>query len=98
MEVHTPTSVLEALAKARRDLRGELEGLVERQSGVNSELEGLVERQLGLERELEGLRKDIESRRRMLELVEATEEQLVAQAERPALEGGGLGTSAQVRG
>jgi hypothetical protein len=38
-----------------------------------------VEKRSGLERELEALDKDIESKRRMLELVEATEEQLAAQ-------------------
>jgi hypothetical protein len=39
----------------------------------------LAEQRSRLERKLEGLDKDIESRRRMLELVEATEQQLVAE-------------------
>jgi hypothetical protein len=85
MDVPTSTTGLEALAELRRELQGELEGLVERRSG--------------LERELEGLDKDIESKRRMLELVEATEEQLAAQGGgQRSTEGDGPGASTQVRG
>jgi hypothetical protein len=57
--------VLEALAELRRELQGELEGL--------------AEKRLGLERELEAVDTGIESKHRMMELVEATEEQLAAQ-------------------
>jgi chromosome segregation ATPase len=82
MEVATPTSVLKTLAELRRELQGELEGLAEKRSR--------------LERELGVVDKDIEAKRRMLELVEATEEQLEAQRrEQPE---DGLGASTQVRG
>jgi chromosome segregation ATPase len=63
--VPRPARALEALAVLRLELQGELEGLEERRPEV--------------ERELEGLGKDIESKRRMLELVEATEEELATQ-------------------
>jgi phage shock protein A len=65
MEVPTPTSGPEALAQLRRELQDELEGLVQKRSG--------------LEDELEALGKDIESTRRQLQLLEATEEELAAQ-------------------
>jgi hypothetical protein len=80
-----PASVLEELAQLRRrELQGELGGLVEKRSG--------------LERELEALGKDIESKLRMLELVEATEEQVVAQGqEQRAIEEQGPGASSHVR-
>jgi hypothetical protein len=85
MEVLTPTSVLEALADLRRELQGELGALVQKRTG--------------LERELETLDKDIESKRRMLELVEATEEQLATQGQgHQDLEGRGPRASTQVRG
>jgi hypothetical protein len=83
MEVLTPGPVLKTLAELRRELQGELEGLVEKRSG--------------LEMELEALDKDIESKRRMLELVESTEKQLAAPS-KPDLEGDGPGASTQVRG
>jgi phage shock protein A len=83
MEVLTPTAGLEALAELWQELEGELEELHEKRSG--------------LERELEALDKDIESKRRMLELVEATEAQLAALSQ-PDLEGGEPGASTQVRG
>jgi hypothetical protein len=84
MDVVPPISVREALAKLRQKLQGKLEGLVEKRSG--------------LERELEVLGKDIESTRRMLELVETTEEQLAAQGqEHRAVEEQGPGPSTQVR-
>jgi hypothetical protein len=83
MDVPTPASVLEALAKERRELQGELDGLAKKRSG--------------LERELEGVDKDIESTRRQLELVEATEEQLAAQGrEQQATDADGA-SSTQVR-
>jgi hypothetical protein len=85
MEVATASSVLEALADLRRGLEGELEALAEKRTG--------------LERELEALDKDIESKHRMLGLVETTKEQLAAQGRgQPDVEGDGPGASTQVRG
>jgi hypothetical protein len=50
------------------------------------------------DRELERLGKAMDSTRRMLELVEATEEQLAAQGRgQPGLERGGPGASMEVR-
>jgi hypothetical protein len=85
MEVPTLTSVLETLARLRRELQGELEKLVEKRS------------ELELEPELDVM---IESTRRQLELVQTTEEQLAAQASaqaQPAAEEGGPGESTQIR-
>jgi hypothetical protein len=85
VEEPTPASVLESLVELRQELRGELEGLLEKRGG--------------LERELEGLDKEIESKGRMLELVEATEEQLAAQGlGHQASEEGAPGAGMQVRG
>jgi DNA repair exonuclease SbcCD ATPase subunit len=72
-----PASVLEALAKLRRELQGELEGL---------------------ERELEALDKSVKAKRRMLELVRDTEEQLAVQGRGQRPVAWTTGASAQVRG
>jgi hypothetical protein len=64
---------------------------------LQGELEGLGESRLELERELGALVKEIESKQRVLELVEATERQLAGQGRRQQdLEGGGAGASTQV--
>jgi hypothetical protein len=75
MEVPTPPGVLAVVAYLRQKLWRELEGLVGKRSG--------------LLREVEALDKEIETKRRMMELVEATEEQLVDQERgQQAIEGG----------
>jgi phage shock protein A len=85
MEVPTPPSVLETLARLRYELQLELAGLAERRSGLEDELEALGHK--------------IEATRRQLELVEATEEQLAAQGRgQRAIEQGGAGGSTQVSG
>jgi chromosome segregation ATPase len=84
MDLPTPSNGLEALAKLGRELAFELDGLAAKRSG--------------LARELEALDKDVESTRRMLELVEATRRQLAAQERRQqAIERGGAPPSTQVR-
>jgi hypothetical protein len=73
-----------ALGELRRELQGELEELVKRRSG--------------LERQLQTLRKEIESKQRALELVEATERQWAGQRQgQPHVEGLATGVSTQVR-
>jgi hypothetical protein len=59
-----------------------------------------LERRPELERELQTLIEDIESKQHALELVEATERQLIASQGRgqPDLEGNAPGASTQVRG
>jgi hypothetical protein len=80
MDLPVPASVLSELGELRRVLQGELRGLVEKRGG--------------LEGELQMLGKEIESKQRALELVEATERQLASQGRgEPELEG-----QAQVRG
>jgi hypothetical protein len=84
MDVSVPAGVLESLRKLRVELLVEAQALVVRRSG--------------LLKELQAVGKIIESRRRMLELVEATERQLAAQQRgRRAIEGGGPGAGTQVR-
>jgi hypothetical protein len=58
----------------------------------------LEEERSGLDRKLEALIEKIESKRRQLELVEATEEQLAAQERDQRVQGEGPGASTQVRG
>jgi septal ring factor EnvC (AmiA/AmiB activator) len=65
MKVSKPPRVLSRLDKLRQRLQRELQKLLEKQSHH--------------ERELQALGKEIESKRRMLELVEATEKQTAAQ-------------------
>jgi hypothetical protein len=65
MDVPVPESALSALGTLRTELQGELAGLVERRSG--------------LEQELQALSLEIESKQGALELVEASERQLVGQ-------------------
>jgi predicted component of type VI protein secretion system len=69
-----------------------LEALAELRRELQGELEGLLEK-------LKGLGRDIESKRRMLELVKATEEQLAAQGRvQQAVDGEASGANTQVRG
>jgi hypothetical protein len=82
MEVPVPQSAVSALGELRRELQGELQGIVARQA------------QSGQEGEPHALSKEIESKQRALDLVEATELQL---AEQPDLEGEESGASTQVR-
>jgi hypothetical protein len=85
MEEPSWASGLNALA----ELRGQLEG----------ELRTLLTRRPILLKELEALEKDLESTRRQLKLVEATEEQVTAEwRERPAIEGWASKPRGQVRG
>jgi uncharacterized protein YhaN len=80
LDASTPPSVVEALAELRRELQ--------------DKLRALAEERVAPERELERLDKAMDSTRRMLELVQATEEQLAAQGQgQPDLEGGGAGAS-----
>jgi hypothetical protein len=84
MDLPAPTRVLEALAKVHR--------------GLLSELEGLAEKRTGLEKQLEAVDTEVKFKRRQLELVEATQEQLAAQGPgQRAIEGDGPGASSQVR-
>jgi predicted nucleic acid-binding Zn-ribbon protein len=84
MDVARSTIVVQALAELRRDLQDELKELLEKRSG--------------LERELKALDKHVEFKRRQLELVEDTEEQLVAQGPgQRGTEGDGPEASSQVR-
>jgi phage shock protein A len=85
MEVPMIGTVHEELARLHRELEGEVKQVVEKRSG--------------LERELEALDQDLMSKRRMLELVKSTQEQLEAlERMRRDVEGGGPGASTQVRG
>jgi hypothetical protein len=78
--------VLSPLGELRRKLQGQIGELVEQRSG--------------LEGQLQALDKQIDSRRRMLELVEATESQFAGPGPgQPDVEGGEPGASTQeVRG
>jgi uncharacterized protein involved in exopolysaccharide biosynthesis len=88
MAVHTPASVLQALAELRQELEGEVKELEERRSGL-----------VGWELEAPELDKESTSKRRMLELVKGTEEQLARQGTgQRVIEGDGPGPSTQVRG
>jgi predicted nucleic acid-binding Zn-ribbon protein len=84
MELPVPENVLSALGELRVELRGELEALVQKQSG--------------LETELQALGKEIESKQRALQAVEATERQLAGQGRGQSEYEGGPGASTQVRG
>jgi hypothetical protein len=82
IDLRTRTSVVEALGKLRRELQLELEGLVALRTGLG--------------RNLEELNKDIDLKRHMLELVNATEVQLEAQGRgQQATEGEGPRASTQ---
>jgi hypothetical protein len=81
MEVPIPANVLEALAKLREELQRELNGFAKRRSR--------------LERELEELGKKTKAGQLRLEMVVATEMQLLAQG---LGNQGGPGVSTQVRG
>jgi hypothetical protein len=102
------------LGELRQKLRDELGALREQHLGAAPEYESLLQRVASSSHEegpredvladYEALQKgmalinDIEFHARVLELVEATEEQVVAQGPEPAVEGEGPGASTQVRG
>jgi phage shock protein A len=84
MDVPVPESVISTLRKLRSELQDELTELWAKHSELQTELEALGDK--------------IDSTRRALELVEATEEQIAAQEAGHEDHEAGPGASTQVRG
>jgi hypothetical protein len=101
MDASAPASVLSELGELRRELQGELKGLVEERGlgELRRAKQGELEERGELEQELQALSKEIESKQRELELMEATERQIGEPGRgQPATEGvGEAQASTQVR-